>query len=62
VSQIGEAHGVAILVVLKLTMTGFTAVTFALLARMSAPLAGIVLTVGTVTGLIGATSNVLALS
>ncbi len=62
VSHVGEVHGVAVLVVLKLTMTGFTAVTFALLSRMSTPLAGIVLTVGTLSGIIGAVSNVLALS
>lgn len=60
VVTIGETFGFWALVVLKLALIPFVAVVFVALARIRARLAASVLTVATLTGLLGAFSNVLA--
>jgi hypothetical protein len=54
--------GVNAVVLAKLGLIAFVAMTVAILAPVSRRLAGSVLTLGTLAGLVGATSNVLALA
>lgn len=60
VVAIGETFGVGALVLLKLALIPFVALIFVTLARIRVRLAASVLTVATLTGLLGAFSNVIA--
>lgn len=60
VVTIGETMGLPALVLLKLAVIPFVAAVFAVLARIRVRLAASVLTVATITGFIGAFSNVMA--
>ena len=62
VSGIGSALGIPTLVMLKIALIPFAALIFAVLARVRVGLAASVLTFATVMGLVGAFSNVLALT
>ena len=62
VAYLGASLGLGALVALKVGLIGFAAMVFAVLARIREGLAASVLTFATLAGLIGAVSNVLAVS
>lgn len=62
VAHIAQSLGLGVLVAAKVGLIAFVALTFAIVAPVSQRLAVSVLTVATASGLIGAFSNVVALS
>jgi hypothetical protein len=62
VRSVAATHGTDVLIVAKILLIVFIVATFAVIARVRARLAASVLTFATIAGLVGATSNVIALS
>jgi len=61
VAHVARTAGLDVLVVAKVGLIGFVALTFAIVAKVRERLAASVVTIATVSGLVGAASNIIAI-